>query len=221
MNIKLPKRFFYTTAKQDRSAFVDYGVLYIRGYLNFEDLMYSLTYAYHGYSRCKYCGKVLSPYDCSLDHIYPRSWGGVSIPDNLLPCCKTCNLNKADMSPKQFNHWRNLITNEERKFYYKRCQRDNSKFIAKGNFILPGKWLSQYDISELVDDLDFSCLEPYKTEKVREYYEANHQFNHPIIVSSDNWLLKGKHILYQAKQVNASSVPAIVLDNVVVLRDTP
>ena len=196
MNIKLPKRFFYTTAKQDRSAFVDYGVLYIKGYLNFED-------------------------DRSLDHIYPRSWGGVSIPDNLLPCCKTCNLNKADMSPKQFNHWRNLITNEERKLYYKRCQRDNSKFIAKGNFILPGKWLSQYDISELVDDLDFSCLEPYKTEKVREYYEANHQFNHPIIVSSDNWLLKGKHILYQAKQVHAASVPAIVLDNVVVLRDTP
>ena len=28
-------------------------------------------------------------------------------------------------------------------------------------------------------------------------------------------------ILYQAKQVHASSVPAIVLDNVVVLRDTP
>ena len=34
----------------------------------------------------------------TLDHMYPRRWGGVSIPDNLVPSCKNCNGDKMDMT---------------------------------------------------------------------------------------------------------------------------
>lgn len=53
--------------------------------------------------RCYCCGDVLwapefeTPRrDISLDHIWPRTLGGVSTPDNLLPICETCNGLKQD-----------------------------------------------------------------------------------------------------------------------------
>lgn len=53
--------------------------------------------------RCYCCGDVLwtpefeTPRrDISLDHIWPRTLGGVSTPDNLLPICEPCNGTKQD-----------------------------------------------------------------------------------------------------------------------------
>lgn len=221
MIIKLPRNFYYTT-NETNYAYVSNGILYIHGKIAFENLMYNLTYSLLGYKRCKYCGKILLPSERTLDHIYPRSWGGVSIPNNLIPCCQECNQSKADMTPTQFNRWRKLETEIERKQFYKKCHKENSKYIAKGKFILPREWLTKYDTTELIEEINFGCLQKFKIEKVKEYYEKNHQYNHPIIVSSDGWLLKGLHILYYAKQINDLIVPAIVLENVVVIRkDAP
>jgi hypothetical protein len=219
MIIKLPKKFYYTTNNSNSFAYVADGILYISGYINFEDLMYSLTYTIFGYDKCRYCGKLLTPADRSLDHIYPRSWGGVSIPNNLLPSCKMCNQNKADMAPYQYNRWLKLETHEERREYYKKCHKENSKRALNGKFILPHSWYEDFDVTKLFHDMDFSCLEQFKIDKVNEYYETNHQYNHPIVVSSDNWLLKGKHIIYHAIVHEIKTVPAIVLENVVVIRD--
>ena len=219
MNIKLPKKFYYTTNNSNSLAFVANGTLYIIGRINFEDLMYSLTYTLYGYDTCRYCGKPLTLTERSIDHIYPRSWGGVSIPNNLLPCCKTCNQSKADMAPYQYNRWKRLETHEEKREYYKKCAKENAKRISKGKFILPQKWFDDFDISDLFHDMDFSILEQFKSDKVSEYYEANHQYNHPIVVSSNNWLLKGKHIIHHAIVHDVKTVPAIVLENVVVITD--
>ena len=221
MVIKLPKQFFYTTNQTSNCAYVSNGILYIEGYINFEDLMYSLTYALYGYEKCRYCGKELTATDRTLDHIYPRSWGGVSLTDNLLPSCKTCNQSKADMAPYQFNRWRKLESHDEQREYYRQCQSKNAKRIHSGEFILPKKWLTTYDTTEFCQEISFDYLEPIKIEKVREFYEENHQYNHPIVVSSNDWLLKGKHILYQAKQNGHPIVPAIVLENVVVVKNAP
>lgn len=219
MIIKLPKSFYYEANNSKSFAYVSNGILYIQGYINYEDIMYSLAYAYHGYERCKYCGQALTPNKRTLDHIYPRALGGVSIPDNLLPCCEDCNQQKADLTPRQFNRIRRIANEQDRKQYFKRCHKDNSKFLRKGHLILPGKWLTNYDITQLVDDMNFDCLEEFKVQKVREFYELNHAYNHPIVVSSDDWLMKGKHIVYVAKENNDLVIPAIVLENVVVIRD--
>jgi len=49
------------------------------------------------YYACHYCSKEISEKLITKDHIIPRSKGGYG-PDNIVPCCRKCNLKKADMS---------------------------------------------------------------------------------------------------------------------------
>lgn len=49
--------------------------------------------------KCGYCGFLRGK---TLDHIKPLSAGGCDWIDNLLPCCKTCNNLKGDMTVEQF-----------------------------------------------------------------------------------------------------------------------
>ena len=51
---------------------------------------------------CPYCGGVLSASNAHLDHIYPVSKGGRSLPNNLVFVCEQCNLNKSDLTLRTF-----------------------------------------------------------------------------------------------------------------------
>lgn len=51
--------------------------------------------------RCQYCGKIFSKEKLTLDHVIPRSRGGVASWRNSVSCCKSCNQYKADMTPKE------------------------------------------------------------------------------------------------------------------------
>lgn len=42
--------------------------------------------------RCQYCGRVA---EC-LDHVTPRSKGGTHTWENIVACCRACNVRKAD-----------------------------------------------------------------------------------------------------------------------------
>ena len=50
---------------------------------------------------CPYCGGDLGV-DPHLDHIYPVAKGGLSIVENLVWCCSTCNILKSDKGLMQF-----------------------------------------------------------------------------------------------------------------------
>ena len=41
---------------------------------------------------CNYCGDVAN----EVDHIFPKSRGGEDTYDNLVACCRTCNIKKKD-----------------------------------------------------------------------------------------------------------------------------
>lgn len=43
---------------------------------------------------CAHCGKELSLTTFTVDHYIPRSKGGSSLMDNLIPLCGNCNLEK-------------------------------------------------------------------------------------------------------------------------------
>ena len=43
-------------------------------------------------NRCIYCGKTSE----SIDHVLPRSRGGLSITENCVPACLSCNGSKTD-----------------------------------------------------------------------------------------------------------------------------
>jgi 5-methylcytosine-specific restriction endonuclease McrA len=48
--------------------------------------------------QCQYCG---SRTDLTLDHVIPRSRGGVTSWENLVTACKHCNSRKGDYTPEE------------------------------------------------------------------------------------------------------------------------
>ena len=50
---------------------------------------------------CQYCGSKGK--ELTIDHVVPRWVGGGNTWDNLVACCRRCNLKKADKTPQQAN----------------------------------------------------------------------------------------------------------------------
>jgi 5-methylcytosine-specific restriction endonuclease McrA len=48
---------------------------------------------------CQYCG--VRAKELTIDHVVPRWVGGPHTWENLVACCRRCNLKKADKSPQQ------------------------------------------------------------------------------------------------------------------------
>ena len=47
-------------------------------------------------NTCQYCGDVLASGELTLDHVVPRSRGGLSTWENLVACCHPCNRRKGN-----------------------------------------------------------------------------------------------------------------------------
>ncbi|AEH44227.1 HNH endonuclease [Thermodesulfatator indicus DSM 15286] len=51
---------------------------------------------------CQYCGKsVKNPKDRTIDHIIPRSRGGKTTWENVVLCCRKCNIKKGNRTPEE------------------------------------------------------------------------------------------------------------------------
>lgn len=48
-------------------------------------------------NRCQYCGGAAD----SIDHIMPRSRGGLHVWENVAAACRRCNLDKRDRTPEE------------------------------------------------------------------------------------------------------------------------
>jgi len=64
-------------------------------------------------NTCQYCGKILAAGELTLDHVVPRSRGGLSSWENLVACCHNCNRRKGNMLPQEANM---RLTREPRAF---------------------------------------------------------------------------------------------------------
>lgn len=52
-------------------------------------------------NRCQYCGRHLPTHMLSIDHVLPRSRGGVTSWENLVCACLACNLRKGGRTPPE------------------------------------------------------------------------------------------------------------------------
>lgn len=52
---------------------------------------------------CQYCGKQPGTEELSIDHVVPRSQGGLTTWDNCVLACVKCNTKKANRTPQQAN----------------------------------------------------------------------------------------------------------------------
>lgn len=53
--------------------------------------------------RCQYCGQRFSTRDLTFDHLYPKSRGGKTTWENIVACCRPCNTEKGNRTPKEAN----------------------------------------------------------------------------------------------------------------------
>ena len=51
---------------------------------------------------CRYCGRELTVFNFSIDHILPISRGGTKDLDGCQLICKTCNITKGDFTSEEF-----------------------------------------------------------------------------------------------------------------------
>lgn len=217
MNIQLPEKFFYSDDWK-RLAYVEDGILYVEGDVNFENLMYTLAYQISGYETCYYCGRKLTLKSRTLDHMFPRCWGGISIPDNLVPCCYNCNIEKSSMSVEQYERWKTIDNSDDKAKVFAKYAKCN-EIDMQSQFMLPWGWLSEFEVSTVIDQIDFEQIERFGNDKVDLYYELHGHYPRPLVVSSNNWVFKGIHMLYHAKVHGIRTMSCIRLDNVVRIKE--
>ena len=63
-------------------------------------------------NTCQYCGERFPSSELSLDHVVPRSQGGISTWENLVCSCTRCNARKGGRTPRQARM--HLIRNPQR-----------------------------------------------------------------------------------------------------------
>ncbi len=52
-------------------------------------------------NRCQYCGKKFATTELSLDHLVPRSRGGLANWENIVCACLRCNVRKGGRTPRE------------------------------------------------------------------------------------------------------------------------
>ncbi|WP_448871812.1 HNH endonuclease [Desulfobulbus propionicus] len=54
---------------------------------------------------CWYCGQKVGFHNLTMDHVIPLARGGRSTKDNLVPCCKECNIKKKNALPVEWDEY--------------------------------------------------------------------------------------------------------------------
>ncbi len=58
---------------------------------------------------CHYCQGSFPPKALTMDHVIPIARGGRSEKFNLVPCCKSCNTQKRQMLPAEWEDYLNSL----------------------------------------------------------------------------------------------------------------
>lgn len=217
MIIEIPQG--YTFIKEENIiAFEENGKLKLRPWLGkFDDVMYDLTYKLKGNKKCHYCGKEIEiPSKVTLDHVYPRSLGGPTIPQNLVPACRECNGRKGDMKPDQFRAYMNLEDSEKKKRFLKEFY-DSKFFQERWIHVLPDGWTEKTQINELILLIDLHDANTSKYRRTKEFYLRCGQFPKPIIIDCHRFVLDGFTQVLYAKNNKIKEIPTIILENVEVI----
>lgn len=93
--------------------------------------------------KCQYCNQKFKIEDLTYDHVLPKSQGGQTCWENIVTCCKDCNIKKGNRTPAQANM--KLITIPEKPTWI-------PAFIVpmSENLSIPDQWASYlYWTSEL------------------------------------------------------------------------
>lgn len=96
---------------------------------------------------CQYCGR--STHDLTIDHVVPRSRGGLHVWENLTSACKPCNHRKGGKSPKEARMTLRRMPFEPKPGrYYSIQRRLEMGFNESWSKFLPGLELERFDLPD-------------------------------------------------------------------------
>ncbi len=188
--------------------------------VSWEDLMYALAYEINDTNICPYCGQPIRKNKLTLDHIYPRDFGGISITNNLIPCCRKCNSDKGSLNPeefgialkskKAFNEMKGSIIDEKTKMRYKR------------GILIPNEWVTYcYPCDLKVRGFYKKCFDLFsnpKPKKIMENLNYIKRYNHlkRPVVTDKNFVILDGYSWYVAAIESGQfrKIPIIRLENV-------
>lgn len=220
MIIDLPKRIPKTEAKIVLSnSYIRNHTLYIRKSSKFKRNMYRLTYYMKGNQYCSYCGKIVSDREMTLDHMYPQDFGGPTITNNLLPACASCNVEKSNMTRKQYQTFLKLKEKGKKveKNYLEEVLKEQEKKRKAKQIDLPEGWITLWNVNNIITDTYTDVKYGRKYKKIERYYQKYGYFQKPIIISKNRFLLDGFNQLLFAKENHIKKIPTIVLENVIIV----
>lgn len=209
MYIELPQQFKLSFAKIVGNELLLYRLI------RFEDVMYELTYALKE-KVCVYCGQELKADDSTLDHRYPRDTGGISITNNLFPCCSRCNSNKSNLTHEEYLNVCKL-SKEECKKYLIYVAENNKKIMKKIGYKLPRKWVTYEDVCNISYETPVDTLRGKRYRRILEFYKQYGKLPRPAIIDKYSQLLDGYNVLLFAKDWRIQRIPVIKLENVELL----
>lgn len=208
MIMELPRNFNTPFAK------VLDGTLYIYKMVSYENLMYDLTYACKK-KKCIYCSKKIKRGKAStLDHRYPRNTGGISITNNLFPCCPKCNSIKSNLLHDDFLVWRELSKSDAKK-YKEKVGEEREKILENVGFILPKEWVTYEKRDKVICNDNGQYTRGKRYYKILEFYQEYHHFPRPAVVDKNGRILDGYNTILFARDYDIEYVPVIRLENVV------
>ena len=216
MLLLLHENFTFKVKGKTR-AHVENGILKIDSrYVHWEDMMYALAYKLSKDNSCLYCGSYVKKKDLTLDHMFPRAYGGISISNNLIPCCQECNSTKGCLDGNEFWELKKKKTEEEKNEFRDKVIQEKEKNRYITGFHLPKDWVEYCDINMLKIRVFYHG--EYKVSQRlienKEYIEKYGHFKRPIIVDKNYWVLDGYNWYLAGKQEGFNTVPIIRLENV-------
>lgn len=220
MNIKLPGRVDKRTT--DRyGAYIEKEVLYLPQQY-FEEVMKALTYQIKESETCYFCGAKLTKANRTLDHLFPRDYGGITVTNNLVPCCKECNSEKKrNLNETEFRIYNEIKNNPQLlqefwKEFYEKHECDRKNF----GVTLPYNWYTlkkEFRVLAVVTSDD-----RYKKSKqylrIAELYEIYNRICKPVVITRNNVVVDGFLALMFAKNLQQKvEIPFVILENVIAI----
>lgn len=220
MIIELPKSFEYQ--KGDGWVVVHDGIMEITSMpFRFDEIMYQLVYYQLEQlkeRRCYCCGKILKDGELTLDHYYPKNHGGISIPNNLKPCCKACNSMKSDFTLEEFKRLRQIKNKCRREVFKEGATKRNIIEKETRGVLIPRDW---YQLEKQI----FCFLPIISTNRIRgasyrktlKDYKKYGRICKPVVISKNRVVLDGFSALIVAGDLEEHPpLPVITLENVIV-----
>lgn len=103
---------------------------------------------------CSYCGKRFSRRDLTVDHVHPKSRGGITSWKNCVSACLKCNSKKADKTPTEAG-MELKITPFEPRYDYEYFLNWNGFVPEEWIPFMPVKKLRKVEVVEVVPPLKF------------------------------------------------------------------